>query len=53
MPVSSGYCRRLRFLVFDNHTNKVMGLLGLGDPVFSLSARDKCIGWTKEKRLTK
>ena len=47
IPVSSGYGRRLRFLVVDQHTNKLMGLFGLGDPVFSLGHRDQWIGWNK------
>ncbi|RKU29483.1 hypothetical protein C6497_06125 [Candidatus Poribacteria bacterium] len=51
IPVSSGYGRRLRFLVIDQHTNKLMGLFGLGDPVFSLGHRDQWIGWNKEDRL--
>ena len=46
IPVSSGYGRRLRFLVIDDHNNKVIGLIGLGDPVYSLKARDQWIGWT-------
>ena len=50
IPVSSGYGRRLRFLVVDQHTNKLMGLFGLGDPVFSLGPRDRWIGWNKEDR---
>ena len=29
IPVSSGYGRRLRYLVMDQYTNKVMGLFGL------------------------
>ena len=37
IPVSSGYGRRLRFLVVDKHTDKLIGLFGLGDPVFNLS----------------
>ena len=45
IPVSSGYGRRLRFLVVDDHNEKLIGLIGLGDPVFSLSARDAWIGW--------
>ena len=52
VPVSSGYGRRLRFLVVDAHNEKVMGLLGLGDPVFSLAARDRWIGWDVERRRT-
>lgn len=53
IPVSSGYGRRLRFLVFDDHNGKLIGLFGLGDPVFGLAARDNWIGWDKEQRRTK
>ncbi len=55
IPVSSGYGRRLRFLVLDDHNGKLIGLIGLGDPVFSLQPRDAWIGWTffeRKKRLT-
>lgn len=45
IPVSSGYGRRLRFLVLDESNNKLIGVLGLGDPVFALKARDTWIGW--------
>jgi hypothetical protein len=54
VPVSAGYGRRLRFLVFDENNNKLIGLFGLGDPVFALKARDNWIGWDlgmKKKRL--
>ena len=50
IPVSSGYGRRLRFLVIDNHNRKLIGVIGLGDPIFSLGMRDSWIGWTKEDR---
>ena len=50
IPVSSGYGRRLRFLVIDNHNKKLIGVIGLGDPIFSLGMRDSWIGWTKEDR---
>ncbi|HAY22925.1 MAG TPA: hypothetical protein DCY27_12350 [Desulfobacterales bacterium] len=50
IPVSSGYGRRLRFLVIDESNNKLMGLFGLGDPVFSLAPRDHWVGWDKEDR---
>ena len=50
IPVSSGYGRRLRFLVIDEQNEKLIGLFGLGDPVFSLAARDKWIGWSYETR---
>lgn len=54
VPVSSGYGRRLRFIVVDESNGKVMGIIGLGDPVIALSPRDSWIGWhqrAREKRL--
>jgi len=50
IPVSSGYGRRLRFLVIDEQNGKLIGLFGLADPVFSLGARDKWIGWDNDTR---
>lgn len=50
IPVSAGYGRRLRFLVLDENTNKLMGLIGLGDPVFRLGPRDRWIGWNSDAR---
>ena len=47
IPVSSGYGRRLRFVVLDEQNDKLMGILGLGDPVFNLGHRDRWIGWDK------
>jgi hypothetical protein len=54
IPTSSGYGRRLRFLVFDTSNGKLIGLFGLSDPVFALRDRDVWIGWdrnTKKDRL--
>jgi len=50
IPVSSGYGRRLRFLVIDDSTQKLIGILGLGDPVFNLGARDNWVGWGNRTR---
>ena len=50
IPVSAGYGRRLRFLVFDESNNKLMGLLALGDPVYNLGVRDRWVGWTPEQK---
>ena len=50
IPVSSGYGRRLRFLVVDKHNSKLIGILGLGDPVYSVGARDAWIGWSARAR---
>jgi len=46
IPTSSGYGRRLRFIIIDKQNGKLMGILGLGDPVFRLGDRDAWIGWT-------
>lgn len=50
IPVSNGYGRRLRFLIFDESNGKLMGILGLSDPVFSLHPRDSWVGWSFEQR---
>lgn len=50
IPISSGYGRRLRFLVMDRANDKLMGVIGLADPVFNLGARDIWIGWGKSAR---
>ncbi len=55
VPVSNGYGRRMRFLVWDEANGKLMGIIGLTDPVFNLRARDGDIGWTsvdRQARLT-
>lgn len=45
VPVSNGFGRRLRYLVWDENNGKLMGLIAIGDPVFNLAVRDKFIGW--------
>jgi hypothetical protein len=50
VPVSGGYGRRLRFLVWDSSNEKLMGVIGLGDPVFNLRVRDTLIGWNAADR---
>lgn len=50
VPVSQGYGRRLRFLVWDRHNDRLIGLIALGDPVFNLKVRDEWVGWTVEDR---
>jgi transcriptional regulator with XRE-family HTH domain len=51
IPVSSGYGRRMRFLVIDRgHDDKVIGLIGLADPVYALACRDSAIGWNRDWR---
>ena len=50
IPVSHGFGRRLRYLVWDNHNRKLIGLIAIGDPVFNLAARDNLIGWNAQDR---
>jgi len=40
----------MRFLVWDRHNNKLIGLMALGDPVFNLHVRDAYIGWSSDDR---
>jgi hypothetical protein len=50
VPVSNGFGRRIRYLVWDQNNGKLIGLIAIGDPVFNLSVRDKLIGWDSEAR---
>lgn len=50
VPVSQGFGRRVRFIVWDEYTDKVIGIFALGDPVFNLSCRDEWVGWDGEDR---
>ena len=50
VPVSAGFGRRMRFLVFDESNGKLMGLFALGDPVYNLRVRDEWIGWGVEEK---
>lgn len=50
VPVSKGYGRRMRFLLFDDFNDKLIGIFALGDPVYNLTARDEVIGWDVEQR---
>lgn len=50
IPISEGYGRRIRFLVWDEQHEKLLGLFALGDAVFNLRARDEHIGWDHHRR---
>lgn len=50
VPVSNGFGRRLRYLVWDNHNGKLIGIIAIGDPVFNLSVRDNLIKWSAQAR---
>ncbi|MCX6814305.1 MAG: DUF4338 domain-containing protein [Candidatus Aenigmarchaeota archaeon] len=53
IPISAGYGRRLRYIVFDDTNGGVIGIIGLGDPVYSLTDRDNLIGWSPGQKSTK
>jgi hypothetical protein len=53
VPVSRGYGRRIRFLVWDHHNTKLIGCIGLCDPVFNLRVRDEFIGWSLRYRQSR
>jgi len=50
IPISEGYGRRMRFLVWDEGNGKLIGLIALGDAVFNLNTRDALIGWDHRRR---
>jgi hypothetical protein len=51
VPVSAGYGRRMRFLVFDKQNEKLIGVFGLCDPLIGSVIRDKFIGWNREQKI--
>ncbi|MCW5553341.1 MAG: DUF4338 domain-containing protein [Verrucomicrobiae bacterium] len=53
IPISDGYGRRLRFLIFDDSNGKLVGVFGLGDPVYAIKARDEWIGWGSEAKAAR
>lgn len=50
IPISAGYGRRLRYLVIDEYNNKLIGIIGLADPVYALKDRDCFIGWNSKTK---
>jgi hypothetical protein len=53
VPVSRGYGRRLRFLVWDDSNRRLIGIVALGDPPFNLHARDALVGWNSSERASR
>ena len=41
LPFTKGFGRRLRFLIWDEHNNKLIGILGFQSPPIDLNARDR------------
>jgi hypothetical protein len=51
IPITTGYGRRVRFLVFDKQNDKLIGIVGLADPIIGLGVRDSFIGWDKDQKV--
>lgn len=52
IPVTNGYGRRIRYFVLDRQNHKLIGVIGLCDPVIGLGVRDdNSIHWTKNQKL--
>ncbi len=51
MPYSAGYGRRLRFVVWDEHHEAVIGIIGLQSPPVDLAARDDLFVYPSKKKL--
>jgi hypothetical protein len=43
----------LRYLVWDDYNDKLIGLIAIGDPVFNLKVRDDFIGWNVRERTAR
>jgi hypothetical protein len=50
VPVSAGFGRRMRYLVWDEGHDRLAGIIALGDPVYNLSVRDNLIDWNVHDR---
>ena len=44
--------RNVKFIVMDETSNKILGVICLGSDVIAISARDSYIGWSKDNKLT-
>lgn len=52
VPVTVGFGRRIRFFVFDRQNHKLIGIIGLADPIIGLHVRDnQSVGWSKDQKL--
>lgn len=51
MPYNKGYGRRLRFVVFDEHHEAVIGIIGLQSPPADLGCRDSLFTYPEDRKL--
>lgn len=43
--------RNIKFIISDETSNKILGMVSLGSDVIAITARDSWIGWSKQNRL--
>ena len=51
LPYSRGYGRRLRFLIFDRHHQKLIGILGLQSPPIDFAPRDQRVNYPQGRKV--
>ncbi|AWB66681.1 hypothetical protein C2869_09670 [Saccharobesus litoralis] len=51
MPYSKGYGRRIRFIVWDDFHDSVIGIIGLQSPPADLKARDQLFDYPENQKL--
>lgn len=51
MPFSKGFGRRLRYVVYDDYHESVIGIIGLQSPPADLACRDKLFNFPREKKM--
>lgn len=51
LPFSKGYGRRLRFIIFDESNEKIIGVIGLQSPPLDFAARDKLFAYPKGEKV--
>ncbi len=51
MPYNKGYGRRLRFIVYDDYHDAVIGIIGLQSPPADLASRDKLFTYPEGNKL--
>lgn len=51
MPYNKGYGRRLRFVVYDEHHDGVIGIIGLQSPPADLQVRDALFNYPEDGKL--
>lgn len=51
MPYSKGYGRRMRFVVYDEYHESVIGILGFQSPPADLACRDKLFSYPTDQKL--